>query len=173
MNRLAGLYPQYQISQDRRQQNIPVATDRRSGKDRRSEDRVILDKQLTKDIFEVKSRVAKLEAVAPGLFTGRVNAQAPTFAAKNNMTEDRLHKESKPDPSEIARREAKLQNKASTAFQAGVITAALGAAIAVSFMGPAGAVIAVGSAVYIGARVLKAMIVKELNETSDKKPEQK
>ena len=169
MERISGLYPQYQRSSDRRQQNIPVAVDRRSGTDRRSEDRVVLDKQLTKDIFEVKSKVAKLEAYAPGLFVNKVSAQTPTFASKNAMTDDVLQKEIKPDLSEIARQEAKLQEKSSAAFQAGILTAALAAAIAVSFMGPTGAVIAVGTGIYIGARVLKAMMVKEASETSDKK----
>lgn len=57
MERISSLYPQYQRSQDRRQQNIPVAIDRRSGKDRRSEDRVQLDTRLTRDIFEVKKYI--------------------------------------------------------------------------------------------------------------------
>ncbi len=53
LNRITRLYPQYQRSQDRRQRNIPVAIERRSGQDRRSTDRVALDSQLTRDIFEV------------------------------------------------------------------------------------------------------------------------
>ena len=54
LNSIQRLYPQYQRSQDRRQRDIPVAIDRRSGQDRREQDRVVMDKQLTKDIFEVK-----------------------------------------------------------------------------------------------------------------------
>lgn len=164
MHRIASLYPQYQKSQDRRQQNIPVAIDRRSGRDRRSEDRVVLDKQLTRDIYSVKAKVAKLEALAPKLFEANISRTAPSFGAKNNMEQDILVKETKPDMAELARQEAKLQDKASTSFQLGVISAALAAAIAVSFMGSAGAVIAIGTSLYIGARVIKALIAKELKD---------
>ena len=83
--RVTRLYPQYQRSQDRRQNNYPVAIERRSGLDRRSQDRVVLDKQLTKDIFEVKSKVSKLEALSPQLFAQNVTKQAPTFSAMNNV----------------------------------------------------------------------------------------
>ncbi len=168
MERITGLYPQYQSSKDRRQNNIPVAIDRRSGNDRRSSDRVALDKQLTRDIFEVKSKVAKLEALAPKIFENNVTTQAPTFSSMNNTTQDMLVKESKPDNTDIARREAKLQQTADTSFKVGMIAAALAASIAVSFMGTAGAVIAVGTSFYIGARVLKTMVAKELNDRNDK-----
>ena len=107
MYRITSLYPQYKPSEDRRQQNIPVAIDRRSGRERRSPDRVALDKQLTKDLYEVKSQVAKLEALAPKLFADRVTTQTPNFGSMNNFTQDQLVKESKPDFSEIARQEAR------------------------------------------------------------------
>lgn len=162
--RVTRLYPQYQRSQDRRQNNYPVAIERRSGLDRRSQDRVVLDKQLTKDIFEVKSKVAKLEALSPQLFAQNVTKQAPTFSAMNNMTQDILVKESKPDPTELARREAELQDKASTTFQIGLITAALTCAIGLSFLSSAGAVIALGTGLYIGARVLKTLIAKHIKD---------
>lgn len=171
MYRITSLYPQYQRSQDRRQNNIPVAIERRSGVDRRSQDRVALDRQLTKDIFEVKSQVAKLESLAPKLFEANVTKQAPTFGAMNNMTQDQLVKESKPDMSAIARQEAQLQDKASTSFQMGVLAAALAGAIAVSFMGSAGAVIAIGTTLYVGARVIKTLIAKELKEEDKNKTE--
>lgn len=169
MYRITSLYPQYQKSEDRRQQNIPVAIERRSGKDRRSQERVVMDRQLTRDIFEVKSQVAKLEALAPKLFESRVTTQSPTFASMNNMTQDQLVKESKPDPSAIARQEAQLQDKASTSFQIGILTAALAGAIAVSFMGSAGAVIAIGTSLYIGARILKTLIAREIKNEEEKK----
>ena len=167
MHRITSLYPQYKRSEDRRQQNIPVAVERRSGRDRRSQDRVVLDRQLTKDLYEVKSHVAKLEALAPKLFADRVTTQPPNFGSMNNFTQDQLVKESKPDFAAIARQEAQLQDKASTSFQVGILSAALAGAIAVSFMGTAGAVIAIGTSLYIGARVLKVLIAKEVNE--DKK----
>lgn len=164
LNRITRLYPQYQRSQDRRQNNIPVAVERRSGKDRRSEDRVVLDKQLTKDIYEVKRNVAKLEALSPKLFESNVTKQAPTFSAMNNMTQDMFVKESKPDPTEIARREAELQDRASTTFQIGVISAALACAIGLSFLSSAGAVIAIGTTLYIGGKVLGTLISKHVKD---------
>jgi len=169
MHRITTLYPQYKLSEDRRQQNIPVAVDRRSGKDRRGEDRVVLDRQLTKDIFEVKSKVAKLESLAPSLFAQQVTTKNPTFASMNNFTQDQLVKESKPDMSAIARQEAKLQDRASTSFSVGILSAALAGAIAVSFMGTAGAVIAIGTTLYIGGRVLKTLMAKEIQDDKDSK----
>ena len=88
MEKISSLYPQYQRSKDRRQQNIPVAVERRSGMDRRSQDRVVLDTQLTKDIFEVKSKVAKLESISPSFFIQQVTTQNPTFASMNNFVQD-------------------------------------------------------------------------------------
>ena len=169
MNNITRLYPQYKRSEDRRQNNIPVAVDRRSGQDRRGQDRVTLDKQLTKDIYEVKSQVAKLDSLTPKLFSNSITTQSPTFASMNNFTQDQLVKESKPDPSAIARQEAKLQDKASTSFTIGVLSAAIAGAIAVSFMGPTGAVIALGTGLYIGGRILKTLIAKELKEEDNVK----
>ena len=163
MYRVNRLYPQYQRSQDRRQQNIPVAVERRSGRDRRSEDRVVLDKQLTKDIFDVKSKVAKIEALSPKFFESNVTTQAPSFSAMNNMSQDVLVKESKPDAAEMARLEAEIEDKEATKFQLGMVAAALVAAVGLSALSSAGAVIAIGTGLYIGARVLKALIVKHIN----------
>ena len=164
MTNLTNLYPQYQRSQDRRQQTIPVAVERRSGKDRRSQDRVALDKQLTKDIYDVKSQVAKLESLTPKLFTNNITTQSPNFASMNNFTQDQLVKECKPDPAEIARQEAMLEEKASTSFKFGILAAALAGALAVSFLGATGAVIAIGTSLYIGGRIVKHMIAKEVSE---------
>ena len=161
------LYPQYQRSQDRRQRDIPVAIDRRSGQDRRGQDRVVLDKQLTKDIFEVKSKVAKLEALSPKLFSDNIIKQAPSFSAMNNMTQDVLIKESKPDASEIARQEIKEKEQDATAFKAGMLAFGLAAAIGLSCLSTAGAVIAIGTGLYIGARALKAVIVRETKDKED------
>ena len=165
MYNMTRLYPQYKTAQDRRQQNIPVAVDRRSGKDRRGEDRVALDTKLTRDIFEVKSKVAKIEALSPKLFESNVVKQAPSFSSMNQMQQDVLVRETKPDPTEIARQDAKLQARQETNFQIGVIAASLTAALALSAFSSAGAVIAVGTAVYIGGRLLKAAIVKEMSDS--------
>lgn len=170
MYRVNRLYPQYQRSGDRRQQNIPVAVERRSGRDRRSEDRVVLDKQLTRDLYDVKSKVSKIEALSPKMFENNITKQAPIFASMNNMTQDILVKESKPDYAEIARREAEIERKEATKFQVTMIAFALIAAIGLSMMSSAGAVIAIGTGLYVGARILKALIAKEIKneDTKDK-----
>ena len=168
MNRINRLYPQYQRSQDRRQQNIPVAVERRSGRDRRGEDRVVLDKQLTRDLYDVKSKVAKLEALNPKIFEDNVTKQAPTFSSMNNMTQDILVKETKPDYAEIARREAKIEDMEATKFQIGMIAFALLAAVGLSTLSSAGAVIAVGTALYIGGRILKTVIANQISDDKEK-----
>ena len=166
--RVTRLYPQYQRSQDRRQRNIPVAVDRRSGQDRRSEDRVVLDKQLTRDIFEIKSKVAKLEELAPKLFEANVTRQAPTFTSMNNMTQDILVKESKPDMNAQLRQESEKQDDVSTMFKVGVLAAALGVSAFLSLFSSAGVVILLGTGLYIGGRILKTVLVDELKD-DDKK----
>ena len=168
MHKITSLYPQYQRSQDRRQQNIPVAVERRSGKERRNNDRVVMDAQLTRDIFEVKNKVAKLESLAPKIFEVNVTKEAPSFSSMNNMTQDLLVKESKPDIAEIEREEAKLQDKASASFKFGVLSMALAVTIAVSFIDGFAAVIALGTSLYIGAGILKTLIAKEVKENSEK-----
>lgn len=49
------LYPQYQSTGERRQQGIPVAEERRSGGDRRPEQRFELSSNIKKDLNEVKT----------------------------------------------------------------------------------------------------------------------
>ena len=169
INRVRRLYPQYERSEDRRKQNIPVAIDRRSGQDRRGVDRVSLDKQLTRDIFEVKNKVAQMENFSPKFFVDNVVKQAPTFSSMANNTKDMLVKEQKPDPTEMARLEAKIQEKEATKFQIGLIAAALTAAVGLSFMSGAGAVIALGTGLYIGSRVLKTIITKEVKDDDENK----
>ncbi len=168
MYAINGLYPQYKRSADRRQQNIPVAIDRRSGKDRRSEDRVMLDKQLTKDIFEVKSKVAKLESLSPKLFESNVVKQAPSFSETNNMTKDILVRRNMPDSTELARRELRMQKAEMLKFQIGLIATALAAAAVLTSLTGAGAVIALGTGAYIGGRILKLIITRELSDNKDK-----
>ena len=167
MEKITRLYPQYQFSQDRRQQDIPVAVERRSGRERRNADRVQLDSQLTRDIFEVKDKVAKIESMAPKLFEVNISKQAPTFTSMNNMQNDQLVKEKKLQLAEIERQEELLQDKASLSFQFGIISAALAFSIAVSFMSSIGSIIAVTTAAYIGARVLKTLVAKEMQETEN------
>ncbi len=62
INNLYKLYPQYQTTGDRRQQEVPVAEDRRSGKDRRPEQRIELSSNIKKDLYEVKTDFEKTYA---------------------------------------------------------------------------------------------------------------
>ncbi|MBQ4122864.1 hypothetical protein IJD44_03970 [bacterium] len=170
MRNITSLYPQYKISQDRRQQNIPVAVERRSGRDRRSTDRVQLDTQLTRDIFQVKEQVAKLEALSPKFFEANVTTKPPTFGSMNNLANDQLVKQAKPvDIAEIERKQEELKDRASLAFQVGVIGGALAFGVAISFMSNINMVIALTTAVYIGGRILKALIARELQDDNSSK----
>lgn len=164
INTITNLYPQYHYNADRRQNNMPVAIDRRSGTDRRNQDRVMLDSKLTRDIYEVKGQVAKLEKFSPSFIGKQMTAQCVKFADKNNFTKDQFIKTMKPDSTEIIRQEAKQREQSDTSFKMGVLAAALSGIAAVSFMGAAGAVIAVGSAFYIGSKICKNVIEQEMKE---------
>lgn len=168
MMKVSKLYPQYKPVLDRRQNVIPVSVERRSGKDRRSSDRIALDSRLTRDIFEVKGKISKFESVVPKLLENNLFTKNQTFAEKNNFTQDTFIKSVKPDITEITRQEAKTNEKSDKGFKMGVIAATLASAAAMSFMGIAGAVIAVGSSVYSGAKMIKSAIEKELSDS--KKP---
>ena len=169
INSITSLYPQYQYNSDRRQNNIPVAIERRSGNDRRMQDRVVLDTKLTRDIFEVKGQVAKLDKLSPSFLGKQLTTQSFKFAEKNNFTQDQFIKSAKPDSTEILRQEAKLQQQSDTAFKMSVLAAALAGIAAASFMGPAGAVIAVGSTFYIGSKICKNIIEQELKDDEEVK----
>lgn len=167
INNITSLYPQYQYNGDRRQNNIPVAVDRRSGTDRRTQDRVVLDTKLTKDIFEVKGQVSKLEKLSPSFLGRQLSMQSFKFAEKNNFTQDQFIKSTKPDTTEILRQEAKLRQQSDTAFKMSVLAAALSGIAAASFMGPIGAVIAVGSTFYIGSKICKNVIEQEMKDDEE------
>ena len=51
-----------------------------------------MDKQLTRDIFEVKSKVAQMESFSPKFFVDNVTKQAPTFSSMTNSNQDMLVK---------------------------------------------------------------------------------
>lgn len=57
---LLKLYPTQLVSSDRRQSNIPVEIERRSGKDRRAEQRLTLKSDLKDDITKVKTNFDKI-----------------------------------------------------------------------------------------------------------------
>ncbi len=57
-NDILKLYPQYSTqTSDRRKQNLAVEFDRRSGFDRRAQQRPVLDESIKKDLFKINSTV--------------------------------------------------------------------------------------------------------------------
>ena len=102
--------------------------------------------------------------MSPKFFESNVMTQAPSFSAMNNMSQDVLVKEAKPDPVEMARLQADIEAKEATKFQLGMVAVALVAAVGLSALSSAGAVIAIGTGLYIGGRVLKALIAKHIKD---------
>lgn len=62
VSNLYKLYPQFQVTADRRQQDISVAENRRSGVERRTEQRPALPSDVKKDLYEVKTDFEKIYA---------------------------------------------------------------------------------------------------------------
>lgn len=176
------LYPQYNIMQERRQQNAPVspvAFERRSGTERRSGDRIKLDTNLTRDIFEIKSKVSQIENI--GQNSGQQSAQkltknvAPqkaeriTFshniskAAQNSIKTDQFIKTTKSNSPNLADSPKEIaKSKSNAGALAGVLAVILGGTLASTFLGVAGVGIAIGIGTYFGGKFLKSAIVSHL-----------
>ena len=156
------LYPQYQVVTDRRKKNVPVAFERRSGVERRSEDRVSMDTRLTRDIFEVKNKISQLQKKNPVNFS-----QDVSIAASNSVKFDQFVKN---DFSKTAEKivESK-ESPSSTAMLGGILGIALAGVVASSLLGPAGAVVAIGFGAYLGGKVLKQMVVSHMVEKEKNK----
>ena len=166
MYRITSLYPQYQYSNDRRQQNIPVEFDRRSGTDRRAQDRVKLDEKLTRDIFEVKGKIKDI--------TGTISFDSSQNNVKNlaninaisSVQSDEFVKTK--NQSEQTARANTTSDSPSRPLEAGLLAVALAGVLFTPFIGPIGAVIALGSTVYVGAKLLKSAIVEQTKDTNKK-----
>ncbi len=149
------LYPQYQVVSDRRKKNVPVAFERRSGVERRSENRIAMDTKLTRDIFEVKNKISHLQKTNPVNFS-----QDISNAATNSIKTDQFVKS---DFSKTANKIAESKESPSTtAMLGGILGIALAGVVASSLMGPAGAVVAIGFGAYLGGKVLKQMVVSHM-----------
>ena len=167
MYKVRALYPQYQYSQDRRQQNIPVAYDRRSGGDRRNQDRVQLDTKLTRDIFEVKGKIKDI--------TGTISFDSAQNNVKNlenvkavsSVQADQFIKQQNAIQTN---QEAASKSEASNNFQTGILALALAGVLFTPFIGPVGLVIAASATVYVGAKVLKEAVSQQVkNDNKDEK----
>lgn len=149
------LYPQYMTVTDRRKQAVPVNFERRSGVDRRSDNRVAMDTNLTRDIFEVKNKISQLQKTNPINF-----AQNISKAASNTVKADQFIKTGKEKPVESINK--KDEAPSATALLGGILAITLGGVVASSFLGTAGAVLAVGFGAYFGGKVLKQMVVSHM-----------
>lgn len=168
------LYPQYNILYERRQQQAPVspiAFERRSGVDRRSEDRVKLDTNLTRDIFEIKSKVAQIQKVNNPSSQSNTNNLSFTQNTSPQKTEkvafsqnisntDQFIKSRKPTVTESPKEIAK--SKSHSGALGGMLAVILGGTLASTFLGVTGIGIAIAVGAYFGGRVLKNAIVSHI-----------
>ncbi len=82
---LYKLYPQYQITADRRQQSVPVVQERRSGIDRRSEQRALLPSNVKKDIYSLKTSYEKTFAAFKGQNESHEKTSISFYRAVNEL----------------------------------------------------------------------------------------
>lgn len=161
------LYPQYSVSTERRKQNVSVPFERRSGLDRRSESRIQLDNNLTKDIFEVRSSLSELQKTTQKSAEKiNVDTTAAT-AAPMAVKADQFVKIEKDKPSESVNN--KKEPPSTMALMGGIMAVAMGGVIATTLLGTAGAVIAVGFGAYLGGKILKQAIVNQIVENEKNK----
>lgn len=159
---VSKLYPQYYITKERRQQNAssPVKYERRSGMDRRVDDRIKLDTTLTKDIFEIKSKVAHIQKTLPKNIEKITFKQNIAKAFQNSIKTDQFIKSTKPNLKESPKELNKA--KSDIGARAGLLGVMLAGTFSAAVMGVAGAVVAVGLGVYVGGRVLAKAIASHL-----------
>ena len=161
------LYPQYNTAYERRQQKAPispVAFERRSGFDRRNEDRIKLDTTLTRDIFEVKNKVAQLQNNVAKKADNTTFTQNISKAAQNSVKIDQFIRTTDPNSKNNKLSSAKPEFKANSqaGALAGILGVALGGTLASTFMGVAGVGIAIGIGAYFGGKALRSAIVSHL-----------
>lgn len=160
------LYPQYNIISERRQKFAPVSpvspsgVERRSGMDRRNDDRVKLDTNLTKDIFEIKSKVAQIQKHQSNSLEKITFSQNITKATQHSLKTDQFIKSTKPTLTESPKELAK--SKSEVGALAGLAGVVLGGTLASAFLGVAGVGIAIGLGAYLGAKFLRSAIVSHM-----------
>ena len=160
------LYPQYNIISERRQKVAPVSpvspsgVERRSGMDRRNDDRVKLDTNLTKDIFEIKNKVAQIQNLQPKAVEKITFSQNIAKATQHSLKTDQFIKTVKPNLTESPKEIAK--SKSNVGALAGLAGVVLGGTLASAFLGVAGVGIAIGLGAYLGAKFLRSAIISHL-----------
>lgn len=177
------LYPQYNLTQDRRKQQAPTTAypyERRSGAERRSGDRVTLDTGLTKDIFEIRNKLTEIKQVAQqksntDSFQQSANQKTEKIAfkgsisnaAQNSIKTDTFIKTTIPEFKETPKEAAK--SNADAGALGGLLAVVLGGTIASTFLGVAGVGIAVGLGAYFGGKLLRSAISSHLTDKISKK----
>lgn len=150
------LYPQYKSIADRRQNVQPVSFERRSGVERRSQDRVQLDTNLTRDIFEIKSKINQIQKPESNNVSKVAFTQKMENSAINSLKADTFVKSVKDEPSQNIKPSSKSSSGA--AATAGVLACALGGALLTTFLGPVAGGVALGIGAYVGGKFLKQAI---------------
>lgn len=146
------LYPQYNIVKERRTQSSPVSFERRSGVDRRSENRVQLDTKLTRDIFEVRNKVSQLQSPSKQKVENTASFKGISMAPQISKDEFVRTKQNDNNPKPIEKKDSQ-EGALGLAF--GSI---LGGALAAIFMGSAAIGVTLGLGLYMGARLFNAAI---------------
>lgn len=159
------LYPQYSVSSERRKQNISVPFERRSGQDRRAGERISMDSNLTRDIFEVRSSLSELQKTTKKEAEKLGIQKTPEIAAPAALKADEFFKTEK-EPPQISK---DYESPSAFALMGGILAIAMGGVIATTLLGTAGAVIAVGIGAYFGGRILKQAIVNQIVENEKNK----
>lgn len=157
------LYPQYNVVKDRRVQKAsasPVGFERRSGIERRNDNRIKLDTTLTRDIFEVKNKVSQIKKTEDKNSQGVTFAQNVSRAAQNSIKTDQFVKTAKPNTVQTPKEAAK--SKSQTGAVAGLISVVLGGTLLSTVLGVAGVVVAIGIGAFVGGRLLKNAIVSHI-----------
>lgn len=149
------LYPQYRALKDRRVENVEVPFERRSGMERRSPDRVALDQNLTRDIFEIKSRVSQLQKSNPKNIEKIAFTHNSAKVLQNNINADQFIRTTKPKQPDPIK---KTESQSPAALAAGILASVLGGIVAATLIGPIGVGIAIGIGAYFGLKLLKQVV---------------
>lgn len=149
------LYPQYRAIKDRRVENVEVPFERRSGTERRSQNRVDLDSNLTRDIFEIKSRVAQLQKPNQKNIEKISFTQNSAKILQNQLNKDQFIKTIKSNQPDAIK---STKGQSSAVLASGILASVLGGIIAAAMIGPAGVGIAIGIGSYFGLKLLKQVV---------------
>jgi hypothetical protein len=156
------LYPQYQISHDRRISSIPVESERRSGNERRSPDRVQLDRTLTRDLFETKSKVQKQQNSFANLLKNAPFISNNNNSAINTKVGETLNKDTFVSSSKPSASQKNETSKALTAIS--VLASVFGGVIGTMLFGTVGAVMGIGLVSYVSAKAFKNIVAEHIKD---------